>query len=147
MSSSWHIWASPNMKLTSLVTFAKQFIKRPSGVDHKWAVPQMSLLFENLNQCMLLHKHIIQSLPSLEATHTIELLAIVVETLTFKNLNSHATTLIAKCTVLYWRSWFSQVFNSSAWHWVSREVIPYMEVSSVNNSVNPAFSLERQSRD
>ena len=100
MSSSWHIWASPNMMLTSLVTFAKQFIKRPSGVDHKRAVSQMSLLFENLNQCMLLHKHIIQSLPSLEATHTIELLAIVVETLTFKNLNSHATTLTAKCTVL-----------------------------------------------
>ena len=70
MSSSWHIWASANMMLTSLVTFAKQFIKRPSGVDHKRAVPQMSLLFENLNQCMLLHKHIIQSLPSLEATHT-----------------------------------------------------------------------------
>ena len=86
MSSSWHIWASPNMMLTSLVTFAKQF-KHPSGVDHKRAVSQMSLLFENLNQCMLLHKHIIQSLPSLEATHTIELLAKVVETLTFKNLN------------------------------------------------------------
>ena len=101
MSSSWHIWASPNMKLTSLVTFAKQFIKRPSDVDHKRAVSQMSLLFENLNQCMFLHKHTIQSLPSHEATHTIELLAKVVETLTFKNLNSHATTLIAKCTVLY----------------------------------------------
>ena len=129
MSSSWHIWASPNMMLTSLVTFAKQFIKRPSGVDHKRAVSQMSLLFENLNQCMLLHKHIIQSLPSLEATHTIELLTKVVETLTFKNLNSHATTLIAKCTVL------------------SSAAVPYMEVSSVNNSVNPAFSLERQSRD
>ena len=87
MSSSWHIWASANMMLTSLVTFAKQFIKRPSDVDHKRAVSQMSLLFENLNQCMFLHKHTIQSLPSHEATHTIELLSKVVETLPFKNLD------------------------------------------------------------
>ena len=44
MSSSLHIWHHPNMMLTSLVTFAEQFIKRPSGVDHRRAVPQMSLL-------------------------------------------------------------------------------------------------------
>ena len=44
MSSSLHIWASPKHDADKSSDFCKQFIKRPSGVDHRRAVPQMSLL-------------------------------------------------------------------------------------------------------
>ena len=101
MSSSLHIWASPKHDADKSSDFCWAIHQTPQWRWSQTSSTSDELTLENLNQCMFLHKHIIQSLPSLEATHTIELLAKVVETLTFKNLNSHATTLIAKCTVLY----------------------------------------------